>query len=146
MQATLDSTAYKREKQMAYNQAHNITPTQIKIAGKCLNQAPTALICCRQINTNCAEVLRIAMTRPEIEKIETRKAMKQQPRIWFYTVTRYRDQMTELQKQLETAKVKIRKFYGFTKNFQLFSTDYPLFSLLKPHQFSIFVQPQKHYL
>ncbi len=109
MQATLDSTAYKREKQMAYNQAHNITPTQIK---KSLENALTKP---RHTDYAVDKSIQIAaestpnsyMTRPEIEKKikETRKAMKTAAKdLDFIQAARYRDQMTELQKQLETLK------------------------------------------
>jgi excinuclease ABC subunit B len=109
MQATLDSTAYKREKQMAYNQAHNITPTQIK---KSLENALTKP---RHTDYAVDKSIQIAaestpnsyMTRPEIEKKikETRKAMETAAKdLDFIQAARYRDQMTELQKQLETLK------------------------------------------
>lgn len=109
MQATLDSTAYKREKQMAYNQAHNITPTQIK---KSLENALTKT---RTTDYAVDQSIQIAaestpnnyMTRPEIEKKikETRKAMETAAKgLDFIQAARYRDQMTELQKQLETLK------------------------------------------
>lgn len=109
MQATLDSTAYKREKQMAYNQTHNITPTQIK---KSLENALTKP---RHTDYAVDKSIQIAaestpnsyMTRPEIEKKikETRKAMETAAKdLDFIQAARYRDQMTELQKQLETLK------------------------------------------
>lgn len=109
MQATLDSTHYKREKQIAYNQTHNITPTQIK---KSLENALTKT---RQTAYSIDKSLQLAaesttnpyMTLPEIEKKikETRKAMESAAKdLDFIQAARYRDQMTELQKQRESLK------------------------------------------
>lgn len=109
MQATLDSTAYKREKQMAYNQAHNITPTQIKKSLENALSKPrhTDYAVDKSIQIAAESTPNSYMTRPEIEKKikETRKAMETAAKdLDFIQAARYRDQMTELQKQLETLK------------------------------------------
>lgn len=109
MQATLDSTAYKREKQMAYNQAHNITPTQIKksLENALTKTRPTDYAVDQSLQIAAESTTNSYMTRPEIEKKikETRKAMETAAKdLDFIQAARYRDQMTELQKQLETLK------------------------------------------
>ena len=103
MQATIDATNYRREKQMAYNKTHNITPQPIK---KSLDNALTKRKSDHQ-QTHTTEVVAekdIAyLSKPEIEKKvrETRKLMEEAAKaLDFMAAAQYRDTLKALQKNL----------------------------------------------
>lgn len=106
MQATIDSTNYKREKQMAYNLAHNITPTQIKKSLENALSKPklSAYSVEQTLNLAADSPANQYLTKPQLEKKirETRKAMEASSKeLNFIQAAKYRDEIVSLQKQLE---------------------------------------------
>tara|TARA_R110002072_G_scaffold41085_6_gene115843 strand:- start:1213 stop:3216 length:2004 start_codon:yes stop_codon:yes gene_type:complete len=106
MQATIDSTNYKREKQMAYNLANNITPTQIKKSlENALSKPKVKTYSIEEMLVHAAEEAKNTYsTRPELEKKirDTRKAMEAASKeLDFIKAAKMRDQIKVLQKQLE---------------------------------------------
>lgn len=107
MQLTIDSTNYRRTKQIAYNQSHGITPTAIK------KSFANSLADYRELNTEELDpVLKAAeeniqyLSKSEIEKKirETRRAMEAAAKeLDFMMAAQLRDQMQRYQQQLETA-------------------------------------------
>ncbi|MGJ8666413.1 MAG: excinuclease ABC subunit UvrB [Patiriisocius sp.] len=107
MQATIDATEYRREKQIAYNKENNITPTAIK------KSFENALTKSKQeaYTFETAETLSAAepedqyLTKPQIEKKirDTRKAMEKAAKeLDFMMAAKLRDKIKLLQKQVET--------------------------------------------
>ncbi|WP_179346331.1 excinuclease ABC subunit UvrB [Winogradskyella ursingii] len=110
MQRTIDETEYRREKQIAYNTKHNITPTALK---KNLDSA----LAKNSVSTYRTELdAKIAaepeskyLTKGELEKKirEKRKQMEQAAKaLDFMEAARFRDEITAYQERLETLKVK----------------------------------------
>lgn len=107
MQATIDGTNYRRNKQIAYNEAHGITPTAIK------KSFENSLADYRELNTdNIDPVMKAAeekieyLSKSEIEKKirESRKAMEAAAKeLNFVMAAQLRDQMQRYQQQLENA-------------------------------------------
>lgn len=107
MQLTIDSTNYRRTKQIAYNQSHGITPTAIK------KSFANSLADYRELNTEELDpVLKAAeeniqyLSKSEIQKKirETRRAMEAAAKeLDFMMAAQLRDQMQRYQQQLETA-------------------------------------------
>jgi excinuclease ABC subunit B len=103
MQATMDATNYRREKQMAYNKVHGITPSPIK---KSLDNALTKRKSNDQANFPnevVAEKEMAYLSKPEIEKKirETRKSMEEAAKaLDFMAAAKYRDMLKVLQKNL----------------------------------------------
>ncbi len=106
MQATIDATEYRREKQIAYNKENNITPTAIK------KSFENALTKSKQeaYTFETAETLSAAepedqyLTKPQIEKKirDTRKAMEKAAKeLDFMMAAKLRDKIKLLQKQVE---------------------------------------------
>ena len=103
MQATIDATQYRREKQMAHNKTHGITPQPIK---KSLENALTK----RKTNEPSAPSTGIAaeqemayLSKPELEKKirETRKLMEEAAKgLDFMAAAKHRDALKALQKNL----------------------------------------------
>jgi len=103
MQATIDATQYRREKQMAHNKTHGITPQPIK---KSLENALTK----RKTNEPSAPSPGIAaeqemayLSKPELEKKirETRKLMEEAAKgLDFMAAAKHRDALKALQKNL----------------------------------------------
>ncbi len=105
MQATIDGTNYRREKQIAYNTKHNITPSAIK---KSLENALTKKKVERYsfdtAESLAAEAENEYLTKPQIEKKirDTRKEMEKAAKeLDFIMAAKLRDKIKNLQKQLE---------------------------------------------
>lgn len=105
MQQTIDNTNYRREKQIAYNQANNITPTAIKKSFEnALAKSKQAAYSFENSETLAAESNLEYLTKPEIEKKirETRKAMEAAAKeLDFIRAAKLRDSIKAFQKQLE---------------------------------------------
>ncbi|MBS1576436.1 MAG: excinuclease ABC subunit UvrB [Bacteroidetes bacterium] len=120
MQKTIDETTRRREKQIAYNIEHNITPTTVKKSrGQVFAQTsvldikgfdaanPYAIADDEDIVTKAAEEQAEYKTIPQMEKAiskikkEMEKAAKD---LDFMEAARLRDEMFMMQKQLEEMK------------------------------------------
>jgi len=112
MRQTIDETNRRREKQLAYNEKHNITPRQIEKATRSvmadyrekIGQAqPTAYTEPREIDAAADPVVQY-MNREALEKAieKNKKAMeKAASELNFKEAARLRDEMYELQDLLE---------------------------------------------
>lgn len=105
MQETIDSTNYKREKQIAYNEEHGITPTQIKKSFEnSLTKSKQAAYTFENAETLAAESEVEYLTKAQIEKKirDTRKAMEKAAKdLDFMMAAKLRDKIKTFQKQLE---------------------------------------------
>lgn len=105
MQKTIDSTNYKREKQMAYNIEHGITPTAIKKSFEnSLTKSKQAAYAFETAESLAAESEVEYLTKPQIEKKirDTRKAMETAAKdLDFMMAAKLRDKIKTYQKQLE---------------------------------------------
>ncbi|WP_339610732.1 excinuclease ABC subunit UvrB [uncultured Planktosalinus sp.] len=106
MQATIDSTNYKREKQTKYNLDNNITPTQIKKSlDNALSKPKVKEYSLEDILVHAAEDSKNQYnTKPQLEKKirETRKAMETASKeLDFIQAAKFRDQLKSLQKSME---------------------------------------------
>src|SRR5690554_816398 len=105
MQATMDATDYRREKQIAYNKQHGITPTAIKKSfNNSLNKSKEEAYSFEQAEILAAESEVAYLTKPQIEqKIrDTRKAMEKSAKdLDFMMAAKLRDKIKTFQKQLE---------------------------------------------
>jgi excinuclease ABC subunit B len=117
MQRTIDETNRRREKQVAYNIANNITPRTIK---KSVEQVmaqtsvldvkgydPDSPYAVDEIVTKAAEDEHEYTTIPQIEKViaRTKKEMEKAARdLDFMEAARLRDEMFGLQRRLEQMK------------------------------------------
>jgi len=106
MQKTIDSTNYKREKQIAYNEANGITPTQIKKSFEnSLTKSKQEAYTFENAETLAAESEVEYLTKAQIEKKirDTRKAMETAAKdLDFMMAAKLRDKIKSYQKQLET--------------------------------------------
>ena len=116
MQQTIDETMRRRIKQMQYNEAHSITPTQIRksLKSNMLSQnaepSESEAKSIRMVYTEpeegafAADPIVVRMTRPQLEKsiANTTKLMKEAAKkLDFIQAAQYRDEIVRLQKELE---------------------------------------------
>ncbi|WP_299525435.1 excinuclease ABC subunit UvrB [Winogradskyella sp.] len=110
MQKTIDETNYRREKQIAYNSANNITP-------KALNKSLDSALAKNSVSTYRTELEAKLAAEPESEYLtksqlekkirEKRKQMEQAAKaLDFMEAARFRDEITAYQEKLEKLKVK----------------------------------------
>jgi len=113
MQLTIDETNRRRMKQMAYNEAHGITPTQIVKTLKStlshddsadVKELKRAALGSQQGTDRAADPIVEHMTRPQLEKLiaETTRRMKEAAKqLDFLQAAQYRDEILSMQQELE---------------------------------------------
>ncbi len=110
MQLTIDETNRRRAKQMQYNEAHSITPTQIKKTLKALHEGrqvdylAKAYTEDRRMTAAEEDPILLSMNREQLEKAieHTRKQMQQAAKqLDFVLAAQYRDEMLHMQELLE---------------------------------------------
>lgn len=104
MQATIDGTEYRREKQIAYNTKHGITPTAIKKSFEnSLTKSKQSAYSFENAESLAAEAETEYLTKAQIEKKvrDTRKAMENAAKdLDFMMAAKLRDKIKTYQKQL----------------------------------------------
>lgn len=105
MQATIDGTQYRREKQIAHNKTHGITPTQIKKSFEnSLTKSKQDAFTFENAENLAAEEETQYLTKAQIEKKirDTRKAMENAAKdLDFMMAAKLRDKIKTYQNQLE---------------------------------------------
>lgn len=103
MQTTIDETNYRREKQIAYNKQHNLTPTALvkKLENSTLvKQKLDVYDYEKPLTTKAAEQEASYMTKPQLDKMirEKRKAMEAAAKdLDFMQAAKLRDEIKMLQ-------------------------------------------------
>ncbi len=109
MQATIDGTNYRRERQIAYNKENNITPTAIKKSfDNALTKSKQDAYTIEAAASLAAENETEYLSGPEIEKKvrDIRKAMEKAAKdLDFMMAASLRDKIKSLQGQLEKTKM-----------------------------------------
>lgn len=110
MRQTIDETNRRREKQLAYNERHGITPKQIVkntvsvLGGGRLQTTPEAYAYVEPEPSLVADPVVQYMTRPQLEKAiaQARKQMTEAAKkLDFLEAAQYRDEMLKLQDMLD---------------------------------------------
>jgi len=104
MQKTMDETTYRREKQIAYNTEHNLSPTALnKSLGNALSNNSVSTQYYEDKIQKAAEPESLYLSKPEIEKKirDTRKAMEKAAKdLDFMQAARLRDEIKSLQERI----------------------------------------------
>jgi len=110
MQETIDSTNYRREKQLAYNAKHHITPTQIIKDKTSIMQndgVDPKAYCGPETIEIAADPVVQYMSKESLEKsiAQTKKSMQKAAKeLDFLQAAQYRDEMYKLEKLLKEKK------------------------------------------
>jgi excinuclease ABC subunit B len=113
MKETIDSTNHRREKQLAYNEKHGITPKQIVKSKKSIieqgqREEPKAYSGPETVEIAADPVVQY-MSKESLEKSieKTKKLMQKAAKdMDFLQAAQYRDEMYKLQKQLKEKNSK----------------------------------------
>jgi len=104
MQKTMDETTYRREKQIAYNTKHGLSPKALnKSLGNALNKNSVSSQYFENQTLKAAEPESLYLSKPEIEKKirEARKAMEKAAKdLDFLQAAKFRDEIKMLQEKM----------------------------------------------